>query len=134
MATSENKAFSVRLKEAAGAEGIYSATELARLLGLETEVVKSWYSGSARPNGKHLANLCSLLHVRFEWLVYGKTNNQDSQSAAGYNDEMVRSLEDRFGPLLVGDEVASAIYYIVTQPPHVHISDIVVRPTRQDYP
>jgi NADP-dependent 3-hydroxy acid dehydrogenase YdfG len=23
---------------------------------------------------------------------------------------------------------------IVTQPPHVHISDIVVRPTRQDYP
>jgi NADP-dependent 3-hydroxy acid dehydrogenase YdfG len=56
------------------------------------------------------------------------------QSAAGYNDEMVRSLEDRFGPLLVADEVASAIYYIVTQPPHVHISDIVVRPTRQDYP
>jgi hypothetical protein len=86
MATSENKAFSVRLKEAAGAEGIYSATELARLLGLETAVVKPWYSGSARPNGKHLANLCSLLHVRFEWLVYGKTNNQDSQSAAGYND------------------------------------------------
>jgi hypothetical protein len=27
-----------------------------------------------------------------------------------------------------------AIPYIVTQPPHVHISDIMVRPTRQDYP
>ena len=56
------------------------------------------------------------------------------QAGAGYSDEMVRSLEDRFGPLLVGDDVANAIHYIVTQPPHVHISEIVVRPTRQDYP
>jgi len=47
---------------------------------------------------------------------------------------LVRSLEEKFGPALVGDDVANAILYIVTQPPHVHISDIIVRPTRQDYP
>ena len=56
------------------------------------------------------------------------------QAGAGYSDEMVQGFEDRFGPLLIGDDVANAIYYIVTQPPHVHISDIIVRPTRQDYP
>lgn len=56
------------------------------------------------------------------------------QAGAGYSDKMVKDLENRFGPLLVGDDVANAIYYIVTQPPHVHISDIIVRPTRQDYP
>ena len=56
------------------------------------------------------------------------------QAAAGYSDEMVHSFNERFGPLLTGDDVANAIHYIVTQPPHVHISDIVVRPTRQDYP
>ncbi|MEN8131823.1 MAG: SDR family oxidoreductase [Pseudomonadota bacterium] len=56
------------------------------------------------------------------------------QAGAGYSDELVQSFEDNFGPLLVGDDVANAIHYIVTQPPHVHISDIVVRPTRQDYP
>lgn len=56
------------------------------------------------------------------------------QAGAGYSDEMVQSLEDKFGPVLAGDDVANAIHYIVTQPPHVHISDIVVRPTRQDYP
>ncbi len=56
------------------------------------------------------------------------------QAGAGYSDEMVQSFDDRFGPLLVGDDVANAIHYIVTQSPHVHISDIVVRPTRQDYP
>jgi NADP-dependent 3-hydroxy acid dehydrogenase YdfG len=56
------------------------------------------------------------------------------QAGAGYSDEMVQGLEERFGPLLVGDDVANTIHYIVTQPPHVHISDIIVRPTRQDYP
>ena len=56
------------------------------------------------------------------------------QAVAGYQDEMVQGFEDRFGPLLVGDDVANAIHFIVAQPPHVHISDLIVRPTRQDYP
>lgn len=86
MVTSENKAFSKRLKEAAGAEGIYSATELARLLGVQTEAVKQWYNGNTRPNGKNLANLCILLRVRFEWLVYGKSVEQDGHPVASYND------------------------------------------------
>lgn len=56
------------------------------------------------------------------------------QDGAGYTDEMVQTFEDKFGPLLHGEDVASAIHFIVSQPPHVHISDIMVRPTRQDYP
>ena len=56
------------------------------------------------------------------------------QAVAGYSDEMVHGFHDKFGPLLMGGDVANAIHYVVTQPPHVHISDIVVRPTRQDYP
>jgi NADP-dependent 3-hydroxy acid dehydrogenase YdfG len=56
------------------------------------------------------------------------------QAGAGYNDEMVRGFHEKFGPLLLGDDVADAIHYIVTRPPHVHICDVMVRPTRQDYP
>jgi NADP-dependent 3-hydroxy acid dehydrogenase YdfG len=56
------------------------------------------------------------------------------QATAGYSDEMVRGIKEKFGPLLRGDDVADAIHYVVTRPPHVHISDIIVRPTRQDYP
>lgn len=56
------------------------------------------------------------------------------QDAAGYSGEMVHNFEDKFGPLLHGEDIASAIHYIVTQPPHVHVSNIMVRPTRQDYP
>lgn len=56
------------------------------------------------------------------------------QDAAGYSDAMVRNFEDKFGPLLVAEDVAEAIRYTVSLPPRVHVSDIVVRPTRQDYP
>jgi len=56
------------------------------------------------------------------------------QAVAGYSDEMVHGFNEKFGPLLNGDDVANAIHYVVTRPPHVHISDIIVRPTRQDYP
>ena len=56
------------------------------------------------------------------------------QAAAGYSDELVDNFHKNFGPLLVGEDIANAIHHIVSQPPHVHISDIVVRPTRQDYP
>ena len=56
------------------------------------------------------------------------------QTVAAYSDEMVQGWKEKFGPLLAGDDIANAIYYMVTRPPHVHISDIIVRPTRQDYP
>ncbi len=56
------------------------------------------------------------------------------QDAAGYGPEVARSFREKFGPLLEGEDVARAIFTLVSQPPHVHFSDIVVRPVRQDYP
>jgi NADP-dependent 3-hydroxy acid dehydrogenase YdfG len=56
------------------------------------------------------------------------------QAGAGYGDEVVRTFREKFGPLPVGADVADAIHYIVTRPPHIHVSDMIVRPTRQDYP
>jgi NADP-dependent 3-hydroxy acid dehydrogenase YdfG len=56
------------------------------------------------------------------------------QDAAGYSDDLKQNFNDKFGPLLHGDDVANAVHYIVSQPPHVHVSDILIRPTRQDYP
>lgn len=56
------------------------------------------------------------------------------QAVAGYDDKMLDTFDEKFGPLLTGDDVANTIHFIVTQPPHVHISDILIRPTRQDYP
>lgn len=56
------------------------------------------------------------------------------QAVAGYSDETVNGFKERFGPVLVGEDVADAIYHTVSLPAHIHISDLVIRPTRQDYP
>lgn len=56
------------------------------------------------------------------------------QAEAGYSDELVQNFKDKFGPLLIGQDVANTIHFIVSQPPHIHVSDVMVRPTRQDYP
>ena len=56
------------------------------------------------------------------------------QQTAGYSDDLVHHFDEKFGPLLHGEDIANAIQFVVSQPAHVHISDIMVRPTRQDYP
>ena len=56
------------------------------------------------------------------------------QEVAGYSDEMVDGFKEKFGPLLIGEDIANAIHFAVSQAPHVHIGDIVIRATRQDYP
>lgn len=56
------------------------------------------------------------------------------QSVAGFTEEKVQLFHEKFGPLLNGEDIAGAVRYVVDQPPHVHVSNIMVRPTRQDYP
>lgn len=56
------------------------------------------------------------------------------QETAGYGDELLSSFTEKFGPLLIGEDIANTIHFMISQPPHVHISEIMVRPTRQDYP
>jgi NADP-dependent 3-hydroxy acid dehydrogenase YdfG len=56
------------------------------------------------------------------------------QDVAGYSKEMVEGFVTRLGPLLHGENIADAIHFIVSRPPYMHVGDVVVRPTRQDYP
>lgn len=56
------------------------------------------------------------------------------QGVAGYKAEWFEGVVDRIGPVLQPEDVARSVTYICSQPPHVHVSDILIRPTRQDYP
>jgi NADP-dependent 3-hydroxy acid dehydrogenase YdfG len=53
------------------------------------------------------------------------------QGAAGYDPAWFAGVEQDNGPLLTGEDVAAAIGFVVGQPPHVHIDDVRIRPTRQ---
>lgn len=56
------------------------------------------------------------------------------QDGAGYSKDTVDGFKSKFGPLLVGEDVSRTVDFIIQQPPHVHMSDILIRATRQDYP
>lgn len=56
------------------------------------------------------------------------------QDVAGYNPTWVKEMFERIGPPLTPDDVARSIAFVAAQPAGVHVSDILIRPTRQDYP
>jgi NADP-dependent 3-hydroxy acid dehydrogenase YdfG len=56
------------------------------------------------------------------------------QKVAGYNDEWERTVPEKYGPLLEPEDIARSVTFVVSQPAHVHLSNLIIRPTRQDYP
>ncbi len=56
------------------------------------------------------------------------------QGVAGYDMAWFESVKEKIGPALEPEDVARAVTFITEQPPHVHVGDVLVRPTRQEYP
>lgn len=56
------------------------------------------------------------------------------QEVAGYTQENFGKSVQKFGKLLEPADVARVIAFVVMQPPHVHLCEVIVRPTGQDYP
>jgi len=56
------------------------------------------------------------------------------QEVAGYNEENFGNNVKRYGKLLDPGDVARSIRFIVEQPPHVHINELMIRGVGQDYP
>jgi NADP-dependent 3-hydroxy acid dehydrogenase YdfG len=56
------------------------------------------------------------------------------QARAGYDIAAFDALEKEQGPFLQPENVADVVSFVITQPPHVHVNEIVIRPTRQVAP
>jgi NADP-dependent 3-hydroxy acid dehydrogenase YdfG len=56
------------------------------------------------------------------------------QQVAGYDAKGFGDFMERIGPVLQPSDIADIVTYVVSRPAHVHVNDVVVRPTRQDYP
>lgn len=56
------------------------------------------------------------------------------QGVAGYDPAWFAQVKERIGPVLAPPDVARLVSFIAAQPAHVHLNDVVIRPTRQDYP
>lgn len=56
------------------------------------------------------------------------------QEAAGYSLEWFENYSKEIGPVLVGDDIAAVIDFMLQLPGNVHLDNISIRPTRQTYP
>jgi NADP-dependent 3-hydroxy acid dehydrogenase YdfG len=56
------------------------------------------------------------------------------QDVAGYNEENFGKGIAPFGKLLDPQAIADGIQWLLSLPPHVHVSEIMIRPTGQTYP
>ncbi|MBX3383675.1 MAG: SDR family oxidoreductase [Phycisphaeraceae bacterium] len=56
------------------------------------------------------------------------------QGVAGYDQAWFEEVMAKVGPPLSPDDVARTIMFSISQPAGVHVSDLVLRPTRQEYP
>lgn len=56
------------------------------------------------------------------------------QQVAGYNPENFGKGIAHFGKLLEPQEVADGVAWLLTLPPHVNVSELMIRPTGQNYP
>ncbi len=60
--------------------------------------------------------------------------HSEFQRVAGYDPEKFGEFMEKVGPVLEPADVARAVAFVVSQPAAVHVNDLVIRPTRQDYP
>ncbi len=56
------------------------------------------------------------------------------QEAAGYEMEGFGAFMQSVGPVLTAGDISRSILFTVSQPPAVHVCDVMIRPTRQEYP
>ncbi|MEX2219765.1 MAG: SDR family NAD(P)-dependent oxidoreductase [Phycisphaerales bacterium] len=56
------------------------------------------------------------------------------QAQAGYDPQSFGQFMDSISPVLTPEDVARIIVFMVGQPAGVHINDMMIRPTRQEYP
>ncbi len=56
------------------------------------------------------------------------------QQVAGYDPEQFGTFMEKIGPVLQPDDIARLVTFVASQPPHVNLNDIMIRPTRQEYP
>jgi NADP-dependent 3-hydroxy acid dehydrogenase YdfG len=56
------------------------------------------------------------------------------QGVAGYDPEKFGAFMDCIGPVLEPEDIARLVVFMVSQPAWVCVNDVVIRPTRQEYP
>ncbi len=56
------------------------------------------------------------------------------QASAGYDENWFKRYSEEVGPVLLADDIAKVINFLIMLPGNVNLDNISIRPTRQSYP
>lgn len=56
------------------------------------------------------------------------------QDVAGYNEDNFGKSVAQYGKLLVPEDIAGGVAWLLSLPPHVNVNEIMIRPTGEHYP
>lgn len=80
-----------------------------------------------------LRRTCGPRGVRVSLLEPGIVRSE-FQQVAQYDPVSFGAFMDSIGPVLSPEDIARSVVFICSQPAGVHINDLMIRPTRQEYP
>jgi NADP-dependent 3-hydroxy acid dehydrogenase YdfG len=83
--------------------------------------------------GESLRRVCGPRGVRVTLIEPGIVRSE-FQGVAQYDPESFGRFMDSIAPVLEPADVARVVRFVVTQPAGVHVNEIMLRPTRQEYP
>lgn len=109
---------------------------LGSTVGRHISPFSSFY-GSAKAGvhmlAESLRRLAAPHGIRVSLLEPGIVRSE-FQDAAGYDRESFGKFMDSISPVLTPEDIARTIAWIASQPAGMHICDVMIRPTRQEYP
>jgi NADP-dependent 3-hydroxy acid dehydrogenase YdfG len=80
-----------------------------------------------------LRRMCGPRGVRVSLLEPGIVRSE-FQEVAGYDPESFGRFMESIAPVLTPEDIARTVLFIASQSAGVHINDVMIRPTRQEYP
>lgn len=109
---------------------------LGSTVGRHISPFSSFY-GSAKAGvhmlAESLRRLAAPHGIRVSLLEPGIVRSE-FQDAAGYDRESFGKFMESISPVLTPEDIARTIAWIASQPAGVHVCDVMIRPTRQEYP
>jgi NADP-dependent 3-hydroxy acid dehydrogenase YdfG len=121
------------LEAARGERGVADLVNISSVAGRVARSGSGVYNATKHGVGAFSESLRQEVtgrHVRVSLIEPGAV---DTELTSHNREEIARQIKERFGgtEILRSEDIADAISYVVTRPPHVAINEVLIRPTEQ---
>ncbi|MDX6626308.1 MAG: hypothetical protein QOE56_1297 [Solirubrobacterales bacterium] len=121
------------LEAAQGERGVADLVNISSVAGRVARSGSGVYNATKHGVGAFSESLRQEVtgrHVRVSLIEPGAV---DTELTSHNREEIARQIKERFGEteILRSEDIADAISYVVTRPPHVAINEVLIRPTEQ---